>query len=399
MSHQILLNPGPVNVSERVRQALLMPDICHREEEFSRLLQQVRQKILKVLQLDDRIYSTTVLTGSGTAALEAGVIGAYYAGQTSCSERSRTTSRLRSTSKLLVLSNGIYAERIAEIAQRHRIPTLGLRFPYNQRFDLDKVDETLRKNRPVSVVAMTHHETSTGMLNPTDEIGKIVKRHGKIFAIDAISSLGADSLEIGRDGIDFCIGSAGKCFHAFPGLSFVVSRRALLKKLSKIKVSSLYFDLGNSWNLQEKGDVPFTPAVQLFSAFNAALDEFLQQTLQGRIQIYTHRANLLRDGFEKLGLEYLLPRLFYSNTLTSLMLPKGFTYKKLHDRLKKREGFVIYAGQAQFSRKIFRIAHMGEISDSKLNRLLKRLAQFRTVYPLITPTGRIRATRRAMPAE
>ena len=221
---------------------------------------------------------------------------------------------------------------------------------------------------------MTHHETSTGMLNPTEEIGKIVKRQGRIFAIDAISSLGADPVDIKKDGIDFCMGTAGKCFHAFPGLSFVIAKRPLLKKLVNVHVSSLYFDLGNAWQLQEKGDVPFTPAVQLFSAFNVALDEFIQQTLQGRIQTYTNRANLLRDGFEKLHLKYLLPRSHYSNTLTSLMIPKGFTYEKLHDFLKK-EGFVIYAGQSQFRRTIFRISHMGEIPDSELNRLLKELGR------------------------
>lgn len=350
-----LLNPGPVNVTEKVRQALLMPDICHREEEFSQLLQQVRSKILRVLNLNSD-YSATILTGSGTAALEAGVLAACYVHK----------------GTLLVLSNGIYADRIHEIAQRHRIATKILRFAYNRRIDLDSLRRVLKNDRRIHTIAMTHHETSTGMLNPPGEIGRLAKQFRKIFVIDAISSLGADPIDIEKDNIDFCVGTAGKCFHAFPGLSFVVAKRSLLKKLAKKRVSSLYFDVGNCWALQEKGDVPFTPAVQLFSAFNAALDEFLAETLPGRLDSYSRRANLVRDGFERLGLKYLLARHFYSNTLTSLILPDGLSYKGLHDPLKK-ERFVIYAGQNQFKRKIFRIAHMGKIPDSELVRLLGTL--------------------------
>ncbi len=365
MKNWILLNPGPVNVSEKVRQALLTPDICHREEEFSLLLQQVRSKILQVLNLNSG-YSATILTGSGTAALEAGILAACSA--------SAPSAKPRPSGKLLVLSNGIYADRIVDIARRHRIPTKVLRFPYDRRIALDSLNRALRKDRGIQTVAMTHHETSTGMLNPLGEIGGLAKQHGKIFAIDAISSLGADPIDMEKENIDFCVGTAGKCFHAFPGLSFVVAKRALLKNLTKKKVSSLYFDLGNSWVLQEKGDTPFTPAVQLFSAFNAALDEFLTETLSGRIDSYSRRANLLRDGFESLGLKYLLPRHFYSNTLTSLVLPRGFSYEKIHDPLKK-ERFIIYAGQNQFKRTMFRIAHMGGIPDSELARLLETLAK------------------------
>lgn len=359
MRNLTLLNPGPVNVSEKVRQALLIPDICHREEEFSQLLQQVRSKILRVLNLNSG-YSATILTGSGTAALEAGILAACYA--------------VSISPRLLVLSNGIYGDRIAETARRHKIPTIIFSASCQSRFDAARLDNFLKRNRSIHTVAMVHHETSTGMLNPVSEMGRVVKQHHKIFAVDAISSLGADPLELEEAGVDFCIGTAGKCFHAFPGLSFVIARRQLLQKLARKKLPSLYFDLGSTWKLQEQGDTPFTPAVQLFAAFNAALDEFLKETLEGRIHVYHQRSLFLRDGFEELGLKYLIPRSFYSNTLTSLMFPKGFSYEKLHDLLKK-EGFVIYAGQNQFRHQMFRIAHMGQISHSELDRLLKSLSR------------------------
>lgn len=359
MRNLTLLNPGPVNVSEKVRKALLTPDICHREEEFSQLLQQVRRKILRVLNLNSD-YSATILTGSGTAALEAGILAACYA--------------VSISPRLLVLSNGIYGDRIAETARRHKIPTMIFSASYQSRFDAARLDNFLKRNRSIHTVAMVHHETSTGMLNPVSEMGRVVKQHHKIFAVDAISSLGADPLELEEAGVDFCIGAAGKCFHAFPGLSFVIARRQLLQKLARKKLPSLYFDLGSTWKLQEQGDTPFTPAVQLFAAFNAALDEFLKETLEGRIHVYHQRSLFLRDGFEELGLKYLIPRSFYSNTLTSLMLPKGFSYEKLHDLLKK-EGFVIYAGQNQFRPQMFRIAHMGQIPHSELDRLLKSLSR------------------------
>ena len=365
MRNLTLLNPGPVNVSEKVRQALLIPDICHREAEFSQLQEQVRKKILQVLNLSSR-YSVALLTGSGTAALEAAVLAACNADS--------AKNHSRSGNSLLVLSNGVYAERIADIAQRHRIPTRVLRFAYNQRIDEEQVGKILKKDHSIRTVAMTHHETSTGMLNLVDGVGHLAQRYGKIFAIDAISSLGADDLEIEKAGVDFCIGTAGKCFHALPGVSFVLAKRSLLSQLTRKEVSSLYFDLGNIWKHQEKGDTPFTPAVQLFSAFNIALDEFLSETLQGRIISYQSRSSLLRDEFEELGLQFLLPRSYYSNTLTSLKLSQGLSYENLHDPLKE-EGFVIYAGQNRLRRQIFRVAHMGNIPDEELKRFMEVLGK------------------------
>jgi 2-aminoethylphosphonate-pyruvate transaminase len=360
MNHQILLNPGPVNVSERVRQALLIPDTCHREKEFSELLLRIRQNLLSVLEIE-KSFTSVILTGSGTAALEAGVLAAASG-----------------KGKLLVLTNGIYGDRIAEIAQRHRIPTIVLRFPYHQRFILERIEETLKRNRTIRAIAMVHHETSTGMSNPIGEIGKLSKQYRKWLLVDAISSLAGDPLDFEKENVDFCVGTAGKCLHAFPGACFVLFRKSISKEIAKQKPSSLYFDIGKIWQLQEKGDIPFTPAVQLYSAFSAALDELVQETLPMRIESYRQRAQLLRKGFDELELEYLLPVDLYSNTLTSLRLPQGFTYEKLHDPLKE-EGFVIYAGQNHFKRQIFRVAHMGNIPEEELKRFLEVLGKILSV--------------------
>src|SRR5438093_2188381 len=152
MRPYILLNPGPVNVSPRVQQALLRGDLCHREEEFSALLVAVRAKLLQAFA--PRGYTPVVLSGSGTLAVEAMVSSALPEGR-----------------KLLVINNGVYGERILHMAEAHRIPAVELRYGWTERPDLAQIEDTLRNDLAIAAVALVHHETTTGLLNPVTEVG------------------------------------------------------------------------------------------------------------------------------------------------------------------------------------------------------------------------------------
>jgi 2-aminoethylphosphonate-pyruvate transaminase len=350
----VLLNPGPVNVSERVRRALLGPDLCHRERDFGEILLRVRAKLLRFLGVGDD-YSAVCFTGSGTAAMEAATLSAVSPGR-----------------KLLVVSNGVYGERMAQIAAIGRIETVVLDHPWNERPDLARLEATLAADPSVEVVGVIHHETTTGLINPIPEIGEICRRHGRVLLVDSISGMGGEPLDVAGDGIGLVVGTANKCLQGIPGVSFVVALRTEIERMARIPPRTLYLDLARTHARQEKGEVTFTPAVQTFYALEAALDEVLEEGVANRIARYAARSREIRAGLARLGLALYLPEAYLSNTITAVRLPRGVTYEHLHDELKKA-GFVIYAGQGGLEKEVFRIANMGEITPSDVQRLLAEL--------------------------
>lgn len=353
---QILLCPGPVNLSQGVRSALSSPEICHREPEFTELLQTVRAKLLHALGLDAR-YTAVILSGSGTAALESAVLAC-----------------LDSRQKMLILNNGVYGSRIAQLARIHGLPYLEVRSALTEQLDLNRVAAALKRDKKIGVVAMVHHETSTGMLNPVEEVGLLTKKFKRRFLVDSISSLGAEKLDLPKANVSLCVGSSGKCLHGPPGLSFVLASQEEAHRIGKLRPKSMYLDLALMLKTQEAGNPPFTPAIPLYVAFHAALNDLIKEGLKGRIAKYKGRADFLREGFHKLGLQFLLDKKVLSNSLTALWVPKEMTYAQLHDSLKKA-GYVVYAGQSELKGKIFRIAHMGQLLQGDLKELMKHMKE------------------------
>ncbi|MFA5334349.1 MAG: alanine--glyoxylate aminotransferase family protein [Candidatus Omnitrophota bacterium] len=351
MKRYVLLNPGPVNIKEKVRKALLSPDICHREPEFSALMTGCANKLLRAFAIA-KSYDAVFITGSGTAALEAAVA--------SCVPRGK---------KILVVNNGIYGERIAEIARRHGINVADVKSDIAQAPDLGAVERRLKSDRSIAVVAMVHHETSTGILNPVNEAGRLCRKYKKLYLLDSISAIGGEELDFAKCGVDICVGTANKCIESIPGVSFALVRKPALPMIEKIPPRSLYFDLPGNLKGQKAGVPLFTPAVQSFLALDAALDELLKEGVDNRIRRYRALALRLRRAFEDAGLEYLIAPAYRSNTITALRLPEGVTYEKLHREFKSR-GFVIYAGQSKLKEVIFRIANMGQISEGEGRRLI-----------------------------
>ena len=355
MRPYILLNPGPVNVSPRVQQALLRGDLCHREEEFSALLVAVRTKLLQAFA--PRGYTPVVLSGSGTLAVEAMVSSALPEGR-----------------KLLVINNGVYGERILHMAEAHRIPAVELRYGWTERPDLAQIEDTLRNDLAIAAVALVHHETTTGLLNPVTEVGALTRRAGRLFLLDAVSALGGEDLDLARDGVDLCVCTANKCVQGLPGVAFVLVRTEVMAALQQVPRRSLYLHLPLHWEAQERRSIPFTPSVQAWYALDAALDELLEETVAGRVRRYRAASQLLREGFARLGLKALLPSLYQANSLTALLLPDGVTYYRLHDDLKAR-GFVIYEGQGKLQSDIFRVANMGHLTLNDFRQFLQALEE------------------------
>jgi len=353
MQQYILLNPGPVNVSARVQQALVRGDLCHREEEFSDLLVAIRSKLLRAFAPDG--YTAVVVSGSGTLAVEAMVSSALPDGK-----------------KLLVINNGVYGDRMRQMAEAHRIPVEELTYGWTEPPNVDQIESTLSLDPTIAAVALVHHETTTGLLSPAAEIGAVVRRAGRLFLLDAVSSLGGDDLDVACDAVDLCACTANKCVQGQPGVSFVLVRNETMNAMRAYPRHSLYLHLPLHWEAQERRSVPFTPAIPAWYALDAALDELLEETPAGRVARYRAAAQLLRDGFADLGLEFLLPPALRSNSLTSLLLPHAASYRGLHDGLKQR-GFVIYEGQGKLQTEVFRVANMGHLTSADFQRFLGAL--------------------------
>jgi 2-aminoethylphosphonate-pyruvate transaminase len=273
---------------------------------------------------------------------------------------------------MLVIRNGVYGDRIAAMAEAYSFKIQCLDTPWGVPPVLDDIEQALKQNPNIEVVALVHHETTTGLLNPVHEIGELAKKYKKRFLVDSISGLAGDDLNFNRASVDFCVGTANKCLQGLPGVSFVLVRKTELARLEKIPERSHYLNLYKNHQAQEKGDTLFTPAVQIHYALDAALDELLEETVKNRIERYSQAAAILRKGFQEMGLEFIVPQDHRSNTLTALKLPEGVTYANLHGRLKEK-GFVIYAGQKKLSESIFRIANMGDITTEEFQRLLNTL--------------------------
>lgn len=346
----VLLNPGPVNVTEGVRRSLLGPDLCHREPEFSSLFRDVRSKLLGVFGIA-KTHDAALFTGSGTSAVESML--SSYGG------------------KVLVLSNGVYGERMASILRAHDRPHRVLSAPLASFPSLADVETILKSDRSITAVALVHHETSTGMLNPLAAVGRLAKKYGKAVIVDGVSSLGAETVDFSL--VDFCAGSSGKCLHAFPGVSFVLVSKKEAAKLSTAK-NSIYLDLRTALESAKTFEPPFTPAVQIYYSFNQALDELRRQSLKKRIGAYARKMAIFEEGLAKLGVRFLVEKKYRSHVLLSAKLPAGISYEKLHDGLKKK-GFVIYAGQSALKKTIFRVSCLGEVAEADIRRFLKEFAR------------------------
>lgn len=354
----ILLNPGPVNVSERVRQALLRPDICHRESEFIDLLHRIQTKLLKAFVPGaESDYVAVVLTGSGTAAVEAALMSSLPHGR-----------------RILILNNGVYGERMSQMVGLHRLGVSELKSEWTARPDPDKLLLALRQHQEVHVVGMVHHETTTGLLNPVKQIADIVDNQNRVFVLDAVSALGGESIDIAGSHIYMVVGTAGKCIQGFPGVSFVLVRKGFVERMRAYPKRSWYLHLTHYIDNDGRGTIPFTPAVQVYYAFDEALSELLEEGVAHRIQRYKRMATLIRERMAKWGLKPVLPHERQSTTITAYYLPEGVAYQTLHDRLKAA-GYVIYAGQGNLENKIFRVANMGALTEAQITGFLDAFEQ------------------------
>jgi 2-aminoethylphosphonate-pyruvate transaminase len=351
----LLLNPGPVTLSERVRRSLLQPDLCHRESEFFDLQDEARSRLLAVYGLDPAQWAAVLMTGSGTAAVESMIASVVPEG-----------------GRVLVVENGVYGERIAQMCAQYRIPHERLTGSWMEAPSLKAIEARLDAAEGASFthLAVIHHETTTGRLNDLKALGDLCRGRDLQLLVDGVSSFGAEELDFGA--LVAVAATANKCLHGVPGVSFVMVRRDALARAAS---RTYYLDLGRLAKLQDQRNTPFTPAVHAYYALVEALSEFEEHGGRpARYRHYSALAEQVREGLGALGIQAAIPPGESSVVLRAYRLPTGLTYTRLHDELKAG-GFVIYAGQGDLSKTLFRISTMGHLTRADIDRLLTCFAK------------------------
>ncbi len=353
----LLLTPGPLTTTPTVKAAMLR-DWCTWDEDYNLLVEEIRRE-LTALATAQPGYTSVLLQGSGTFGVEAAV-----------------TTAVPDEGELLVVANGAYGRRIYEIARRGRIPAGLLDFGELSAPDPERVAAELARRPGVTHVALVHLETTTGMLNPADAVGRVVKEAGRLFILDAMSSLGGIPLDAAELGADFLVSSANKCIQGVPGFSFVIARRAELEKC-RGRARSLSLDLYDQWETMERqrGKWRFTSPTHVVRAFRQALEELRAEGgVEARHARYRENHRILVEGMERLGFRPLLPPALRSPVITAFHRPEaaGYEFGRFY-RLLKEKGFVIYPGKVT-ERETFRIGHIGDVHPEDMRRLLEAIA-------------------------
>jgi len=356
---KVLFTPGPFTTSRTVKQAMLR-DLGSRDFEFIGLVRDVRRRLLALGGVEAAGYEAIPMQGSGTFALEAVM-----------------SSTVPPDGKMLVIINGAYGRRIAQIASVLKIPTVLLKYPEDTRPKPQAdVAAKLKGDPAITHVAIIHCETTTGVLNPVKEVGQVVRDFGRTYFVDAMSSFGGVPLNLKECGIDYMVSSANKCVEGVPGFAFVLARReALLATAGYARSVSL--DLLAQWKgLENDGQFRFTPPTHVLVAFHQALIELEQEGgVEARAARYQANYKALIAGMRALGfVEYLHPD-DQSHIITSFRYPDhpNFNFEEFYRRLNDK-GYVIYPGKVSEAQ-CFRIGTIGRIFPNDIQDLLGAIAR------------------------
>ena len=348
-----LFTPGPLTTSRTVKQAMLR-DLGSRDFEFIGLVKNIRQRLLEIGQAADAGYEAVPMQGSGTFAIE-----------------SVFSSTVQPGGKVLLIINGAYGKRMKKICAVLGIDTVSVECSEDSVPSLDEVERALSDNADITDMAVVHCETTTGIVNPIQEIGEVVKASGAQYFVDAMSSFGAVPIHLAECHIDYLVSSANKCIEGVPGFAFVLARRdALLDTEGWAR--SLSLDLLDQWRgLERNGQFRFTPPTHALLAFRQALVELEEEGgVEGRAARYKKNYETLVAGMRAMGFkEYLKPEL-QGYIITSFRYPEhpNFTFEEFYERLNDR-GYVIYPGKVS-NADCFRIGNIGRLFDKDMRDLL-----------------------------
>lgn len=353
---KLLFTPGPLTTSLSVKKAMLH-DAGSWHFEFNALVSEVRQKLLMLANVSPEEYECVLMQGSGTFGVE-----------------SVLATVIPPKGKLLALANGAYGERMILMTQHMKIDTAILRCPENQTPDLAQLEQVLAKDPAITHVAAVHCETTTGVLNPIMEIGRVVSRHEKVYIVDAMSSFAAVPIDFAKAKIDYLISSANKCIEGVPGFSFVIARKKDLFACEGYARSLSLDLLGQLRGFEKNGQFRYTPPTHSILAFVQALAELeAEGGVEGRAARYKENHAVLMEGMRGLGFRSYLDPEVQSYIITSFYFPEDakFTFIDFYRRLSDK-GFIIYPGKISQA-DLFRIGNIGRLFPADMRSLVSAI--------------------------
>lgn len=359
IKRNILLNPGPSTTTDTVKMAQVVPDICPREKEFAGLMKQMREDLVRIVHgpLDE--YTAVLFCGSGTINIDICL-----------------NSLLDKDKKALIINNGAYSTRAAEVCEYYGLPHINLVFPVDDVPDMELVGRTLDDNPDIGLVYITHNETGTGIGNPIREIGRMAHEHGAIFVTDTTSTYAMVPIDVKRDNIDFCMASAQKGIMGMTGLSFIVGRKDIIEKSKDYPKRSYYCNLYMQYDFFKRtGEMHFTPPVQTIYAARQALDEYFAEGEEAKWARHTRVMNAIHDGLAALGFREAIRREIQVGLVASVIYPddENWNFEKVHDYCYER-GFTIYPGKITGAN-TFRLCALGAIDVSDIEDFFAVLKQ------------------------
>ncbi len=359
IKRNILLNPGPSTTTDTVKMAQVVPDICPREKEFAGLMKQMREDLVRIVHgpLDE--YTAVLFCGSGTINIDICL-----------------NSLLDKDKKALIINNGAYSTRAAEVCEYYGLPHINLVLPVDDVPDMELVGRTLDDNPDIGIVYITHNETGTGIGNPIREIGRMAHEHGAIFVTDTTSTYAMVPIDVKRDNIDFCMASAQKGIMGMTGLSFIVGRKDIIEKSKDYPKRSYYCNLYMQYDFFKRtGEMHFTPPVQTIYAARQALDEYFAEGEEAKWARHTRVMNAIHDGLAALGFREAIRREIQVGLVASVIYPddENWNFEKVHDYCYER-GFTIYPGKITGAN-TFRLCALGAIDVSDIEDFFAVLKQ------------------------
>ncbi len=358
-TERVLMGPGPSDVSSRVLRALAAPTLGHLDPEYLKIMDETRQMLRQVFQTNNEM--TIAISGTGSAGMEACVCNLIEPGD-----------------EMIVCVNGVFGGRMKDVAERYGAKVHAIEAEWGRGIDPDQVRIALQEHPKTKAFGIVHAETSTGEHQPLEDIAQLVKGHGALFVVDAVTSLGGIDVPVDRLGIDACYSGTQKCLSCPPGLSPVTfSPRAVDVVMSrKTKVTSWYLDitmLKNYWGSDRV--YHHTAPINMTYALREALQMVLEEGLSQRIIRHERNHQLLRAGLESLGLKYIPEHSL--TTLNAVHIPSGIDDATVRKRLLHDYNIEIGAGLGPFKGKAWRFGLMG--SSSSLQNVALVLSALETI--------------------